>query len=172
VVYHLLSYDPDYAGLESDFAKVLTSAAHGETTQRVTLSSTRDKHGGMDDVKVKEGAAAKSQPPCQSCLNQSRSAAGISAPERVCMPREFSRRRQRRPAAIQLYARDDALLRPHAARRGARDRAPARVIPGGVLATTRLCEGRMALRTTARHCEHFTRSTFLQWPRGKKRRPS
>ena len=34
-----------------------------------------------------------------------------------------------------VYARDDALLRPRAARRGARGRAPARVIPGGVLAT-------------------------------------
>ena len=83
-------------------------------------------------------------------IAQSRSAAGISAPERVCAPREFSRRRQRRPAAIQLYARDDALLRPHAARRGKGDRAPARVISGGVLATRRLPKGCVAPRTTAK----------------------
>ena len=64
--------------------------------------------------------------------------------------REFSRRRQRRPAAIQLYARDDALLRPHAARRGKGDRPPARDIPGGGLAKRRLCEGCVAPRTTAK----------------------
>ncbi|MDA8539130.1 hypothetical protein N9K47_00130 [bacterium] len=46
---------PDEVGSDSDFAKVLTSAAQGDSAQRVILESTRDKHGGMQIVSVKTG---------------------------------------------------------------------------------------------------------------------
>ena len=99
-------------------------------------------HGGV------RGAAAHGRR--RRWWTQSRSAAGISAPERVCAREnsrdavsDVQRRSSYTPGTTRSYA--------PTLRGGGRATALHReTFRGGVLATTRLCEGRMAPRTTAK----------------------
>ena len=47
---------PNETRPNSEFGKVLKRAAQGKLAQRVTITSTRDKFGGMDEISVKAGA--------------------------------------------------------------------------------------------------------------------